>query len=116
MTLKRVARITGYEIRQLPPVVGYNQFRFGAYDGDRLVAECDNYQPQMALKGLVTIVYKIHSQAVFAAQGWKCLDCGQVKPLQIHHIVHRSKGRNDKMQNLKALCYNCHQLEHGRSR
>lgn len=32
--------------------------------------------------------------------------------LQVHHIVPGSKGGLDGLQNLRAICSNCHNIEH----
>ena len=42
-----------------------------------------------------------------------CVMCGWDRTtLDIHHILHRSKGGTDAHQNLIALCPNCHRLAH----
>lgn len=38
----------------------------------------------------------------------QCLRCGSCEDLEIHHIIPHSQGGSDKMQNLAALCHNCH--------
>jgi hypothetical protein len=54
--------------------------------------------------------------------GGKCQDCGQFAPfinkatkepfLEVHHIVPLSKGGEDNMDNVVALCPNCHRKRH----
>ena len=47
----------------------------------------------------------------------QCQICGDVLPvpygrLEVHHIVHRSKGGSDELENLVTLCDLCHAVEH----
>lgn len=44
---------------------------------------------------------------------WACEKCNRVGGLECHHKIHRSKERNDKLENLQALCNDCHGREHG---
>ena len=64
-----------------------------------------------ALKLLLEEVYRRHSEIVMLRQGWKCSQCGLIKGLQSHHIVARSKGRNDRISNLRGDCCSCHEME-----
>ena len=45
-------------------------------------------------------------------QRWKCAQCAGIKLLQLHHIKHRSKQRDDRIENLEMLCRDCHVKEH----
>lgn len=54
---------------------------------------------------------------VSKAQEWRCKSCRQVKPLQGHHVLFRSRWRRidgplDVESNTHALCADCHQDEH----
>jgi len=49
---------------------------------------------------------------VFKRQGWRCNHCGEMRPLQIHHLVHRSQRGTHRLENLVALCAECHEKEH----
>ncbi len=33
-------------------------------------------------------------------------------PIDAHHIIHRSKGGDDSLENLVTLCWNCHRAQH----
>ncbi|MFP4306228.1 MAG: HNH endonuclease [Desulfococcaceae bacterium] len=54
--------------------------------------------------------------------GGKCHDCGQFAPfisklteepfLEVHHVVPLSKGGEDSIDNVVALCPNCHRKRH----
>jgi HNH endonuclease len=48
--------------------------------------------------------------------GWKCCDCGagpQTALLQIHHVKWRSRQGSHHLDNLKTLCWECHEKVHG---
>lgn len=42
----------------------------------------------------------------------KCVVCGWEKNIHIHHIVPRSQGGKNEVDNYMPLCCNCHQLLH----
>lgn len=44
----------------------------------------------------------------------RCENCGQRGPLQVHHKVFRSHGRDDRVGNLVAYCLDCHEAAHRR--
>ena len=54
-----------------------------------------------------------HGRVAMERAGWKCQECGGVKPLSAHHKVFRSNGRDDTVQNLESVCRACHEREHG---
>lgn len=41
-----------------------------------------------------------------------CTVCGEKENLEVHHIVYRSKGGTDDMENLVTLCRACHAEKH----
>jgi len=48
----------------------------------------------------------------------RCQDCGQVKPLQAHHIKPKKMGGSNSEeihspQNMALLCEGCHKKRHG---
>lgn len=52
-------------------------------------------------------------QAVLARDEYKCQICqSKNDKLQIHHIIHKSDGGSDRMDNLVSLCNNCHEKVH----
>ena len=111
MNLRRAEIVTGFRIE----VGTDNAGSFAqAYDGDGTLVKAMRSPKgvKVALGLLVEDLYKTECQKVFEAQGWKCARCGQFRPLQGHHKVHRSKGRVDK-SNLEGLCAACHGHEHG---
>lgn len=47
--------------------------------------------------------------AVFERDGWRCALCRERKPLQAHHILPRSAGGKNVVENLASLCNDCHE-------
>ena len=52
-------------------------------------------------------------KGVYRRDGYRCALCDSTKGLQVHHIVPRSHGGNDKAYNLITLCWKCHAVAHG---
>ena len=51
---------------------------------------------------------------VMERDGHKCRMCGTSRGLaDVHHIIKRSQGGTDEMDNLILLCRNCHNKQHG---
>ena len=42
----------------------------------------------------------------------KCIECGSQYCLEIHHVIPKSKGGTDSINNLKLLCLHCHKKVH----
>lgn len=52
-------------------------------------------------------------QAAKARDGYKCQCCGKKNcRLEVHHLLPRSRGGSDKLENLITLCSDCHHLAH----
>ncbi|MHC4687706.1 MAG: HNH endonuclease [Planctomycetota bacterium] len=51
------------------------------------------------------------STAVFRRDRWRCRNpfCRSPKNLTVHHLVKRSQGGNDHIENLVTLCWECHE-------
>lgn len=57
--------------------------------------------------------YKNNHEAVLNRDNYTCQCCKTKKgTLHVHHIVYRSNGGSDKMENLITLCENCHTKLH----
>lgn len=57
--------------------------------------------------------YKNNHEAVLNRDDYTCQCCKTKKTtLHVHHIVYRSNGGSDKMDNLITLCENCHRKLH----
>ena len=42
-----------------------------------------------------------------------CQECGQLRKLDSHHIVSRSRGGDESKENIQFLCRVCHMKAHG---
>ena len=110
MTIKKAKAINGLdyivtETRSGILVSAYNE------DGE-VVAEAEAHQLKRAIEMTVNAVYFKWKSEKMEESGWKCERCGSVRALHAHHIVFRSKGRNDRKENMQVLCINCHEDEH----
>ena len=47
------------------------------------------------------------SQKVFERDGWKCRGCGVAHNLTIDHIIPKSRGGKNSMDNYQTLCKAC---------
>jgi len=45
-------------------------------------------------------------------QAPKCQFCNSKRGLSAHHIIFRSEGRDDSLENLISLCFDCHRKAH----
>lgn len=109
---RKAEEITGYTV--IERVSATPEFRFAAVDEQGMtVAEGFGRSEPEAIHRLVERVYRIHASAVALKQRNRCHECGRLKPLQAHHVKHRSKGRDDRMANIRMLCSDCHHLQHG---
>ena len=50
---------------------------------------------------------KITRRAVFARDSWTCQYCGSRSNLTVDHVIPRSKGGSDSLENLRAACQRC---------
>lgn len=53
---------------------------------------------------------------VFTRQQWRCAACEELRPLQIHHLRHRSQRGTHRAENLVGLCAECHEAEHAKGK
>ena len=82
--------------------------------GARVTLSSGNHRTESrALEELRDKVLSEHGRVAMARAGWKCEECGGVRPLSAHHRVFRSHGRDDRVENLKATDCICHEREHG---
>lgn len=110
MTLAMATRILGYG-------VDVNTLKDGTIEASanwELGTETISGKNRPEVLGrLVDRIYRLRSREVMKRQGWRCWECGEVLPLQIDHRKPRSRGRDDRMDNLRALCATgCHDREH----
>lgn len=54
---------------------------------------------------------------ILKRDGYKCQQCNKENGrLQVDHIVPKHNGGLDSLQNLRTLCYDCHQRRHSEER
>jgi 5-methylcytosine-specific restriction endonuclease McrA len=53
------------------------------------------------------------SRAVYNRDGWHCRHCNKNSQLTPHHVIYRSAGGTDDLNNLLTLCMKCHDDVHG---
>ena len=75
-------------------------------------------EPWKVVEALVVDVYRHHSRIVMARQDYRCAECEELGRLEIDHIVPRARGRDDRIENLRAVCAGmtgcqCHAKKHG---
>ena len=122
MTLAQAQSITGYELAIYHAPAGSLTLAV-IDDNGELVTElvskrktCTKASKQIAqmAQEFVDWNYRRNCQAVCDAQKWRCANCGRPIPLEVHHKVFRSQGRDDRIENLVALCSCCHKGKHAR--
>jgi 5-methylcytosine-specific restriction endonuclease McrA len=52
------------------------------------------------------------STACFVRDGWRCRHCRRWEDLHPHHMVYKSQGGADTLENLICLCFRCHTMHH----
>lgn len=115
LSITKLEKITGHT-----PIIG----RIGNETWAAVVCTCQGSHlctghargEQKALRNLHNAVYDRHRAIVLDRDHWRCTECGEVKSLQVHHIKARSKGRDDRIENLRSVCcggHGCHEREHG---
>lgn len=52
--------------------------------------------------------WKARKKAVERRDGKRCRACGEVKGLELDHILGRAKGGTHELANLQLLCHTCH--------
>lgn len=79
---------------------------------------CARWMPPDYVVGSITrtVVPEDKRFCVFENQGWKCADCGEAIDFvcgEIHHIIPFIEKPNDhSLDNLVALCHECHKKRH----
>jgi len=67
----------------------------------------------LATKPRLRRVTERTKKIVAEAQRWACCDCGDLLPstYQVDHVVPLWKGGSNDVDNLRAMCPNCHALK-----
>ncbi len=116
MTPRNAERITGLDVTA-GFVIGSRTIHYAtASESGVEIARAEGCNQAAALGRLVEVIYKRRSEQTMQEQGWRCADCNGIKPLTIHHKVFRSHGRDDRRENLIAICVSCHDSRHNQKR
>ena len=114
MTKRRAERLTGYEVRELPPERGL--FTVGAFEGERLVVKAVGRADFIALRALVHGVLLVHRRKAMEQHGWRCARCPSSGRLDVHHRKYLSHGGTHRVENLEPVCRDRHKLIHRQER
>lgn len=87
-------------------------------DNGKVMASAFGKTETAALEALLIVTYQVHSRLAMERDKWRCSMCGRIGKLEIDHIKARSKGRDDRVENLRSVCSGpggCgfHQRRHG---
>lgn len=89
-------------------------FAINKASGLHVAYRAGTYPPQVVYE-LSVACYRLAALDVMAAQGWKDANTGQTGvPLDAHHLVKRSKGRDDSAANLAGVSRATHDAQHHR--
>ena len=56
--------------------------------------------------------YRLLRQSILQRDQWRCLSCGSMVGLEVHHTTFRSQFGDDAEGNLITLCWRCHRTLH----
>ena len=71
-----------------------------------------NPQPKTKQITLTGKTYKKLQHAVLERDNFRCQECGRYTLAPPHHIVFRSQGGSDILENMETLCNKCHEKKH----
>jgi hypothetical protein len=110
MTVQKAERITGMRVSVRRMTTGtYECSLFEAQEKDFPIVSGQGRTYPEAISRAIEANYRRISTRVMKEQGYACFVCGKLRPLQIDHIHARSThGRNDRRENLRAVCADCH--------
>lgn len=117
MTVRRFERIhptLRVELSELPRHVGFWRAAALLRSDGSVYAQAVHRDPLRALYELSTRCLRLAIREAADKQGWRDSNTGELVPLGGHHIVRRSKARNDSPENLAAVGAETHQRQHER--
>jgi 5-methylcytosine-specific restriction endonuclease McrA len=56
--------------------------------------------------------FKKVKEYILDRDNYKCVQCGSVYRIQVHHIKEMAEGGSNNANNLITLCYHCHMKKH----
>ena len=114
MTVVKLARMTGWDIREMPyPQDGVRCF--AAWGEEDLIAYAVCRTMRAALLELHDILWRHQRVRCCSRAGGRCENCGRPAPIttgEAHHDTFRSHGGSMKLENLIWLCRGCHEIPH----
>lgn len=110
MTTRSAERITGLGIREIP--TGGRHKMYGIYQptSEQPLFTAESSEPGEAISRIVEMNYQRIKSQVFHEQRWRCFHCYRFGEMQCDHVKPRSKGRDDRRDNLRGLDAECHRL------
>lgn len=109
--MRKLEAITGLEVKKLSPSC------YGLYTSPSVAFFSFSADEKKACERLRQQNWKRIVDLACKCAAWKCERCGLRKPLQGHHKLtrarwSRSDGPLDAVDNVAALCSDCHSEEH----
>ena len=111
VTARRAASITGFEVRLIEDGLPNH---YGLFEADVPILEDHGKHPRRVLERLVERNWSRVSRLAMERDGWRCVDCGRFRNLSGDHIIPRSRGRKDTLENTATRCIPCHEAKHRR--
>lgn len=66
-----------------------------------------------SIRGSRPPFWNLIRRSALKRDGYRCQHCGSTTGLSVHHIIPLSSGGDSTAANLRVLCHDCHQKEHG---
>jgi 5-methylcytosine-specific restriction protein A len=91
--------------------------RIASWQADRRRPKKES-RPTAAARGYCSAAWRRTRLTVIARDGGVCCFCGCVitEKAQVDHIVEKSKGGTDALENLRLCCLPCHARRHASER
>lgn len=118
MTRKQVEKITGLTLWIDDSITSECIYALQDDQGRAVVSRVGHKKDERKiLKALVEDNYSRVRFLVARKQNFRCAECGRLGPLEADHIKPRSKGRDDRIENLRMVCSGtgcgAHRRKHG---
>jgi 5-methylcytosine-specific restriction protein A len=78
----------------------------------------DTNRPNAAARGYCSKAWRAIRRQVLVRDAWKCVSCGRVcgdrGEAHVDHVVPKSAGGTDTLENLQTMCVRCHSAKTAR--
>jgi 5-methylcytosine-specific restriction endonuclease McrA len=108
MTIKLAETITGLTIDR----EGSSYSWYAKNEDGLAIFYVEARNQRLAAERVVAKNWDLVSEVVMKRDGYKCVHCGGMQNLSVHHKVFRSHGRRDVPENLETNCLSCHEAAH----